>query len=1302
MALALSQSQSGTTTSYMSTSASSSYWSDADASTAAFSPSAGVPGGSTSSNAMPYNTAPHAGVGANSSSLYSVHHQGINPTAHHSYGGKYKLFSDLGYSDHGESQGHPTSWHNPAHTQSHLSQAQVQRPGSGMTGGMRRSPATSSSSSPGGSSSSSLQYALRPHGHSHHSPLSVVLAPTTGSGGTGGVSSSSAFSPSSGSSGSSGSSSLVSSLALSSLSNSNANANSNSNSNSSVSPISPQHPHAHHHFYHGHSQIQQQHHEQSTQQYQNNHSRNQNQTSYVHSHAYPVSGSGAAAGSGSGMSGSAAYHQIPSTGLTNSSNNTNNHAGQAAPMTANSDVHGGLYTFDSPEPSNPPAFESDFGSSGSPPSGAYRTAHLNSHSHSHAHAYPRLQIPTGAQQSGYGNGHGHGYSHTPVSPHVQSRTSSAYAHAVNGYGNDTPVSEVPPGSYITRDRSGSIRSRGRGSARVKTEPDLLEESRSLERSPDLSHGIATPSKEGGSGGGGGGDGGGGARFVMEHPYPYIYATTRDDRRDQSPRSFSPPSPSSLTPAKNGPLGHPDYSSGLFSDREQKNDAQQVQATPHTLTAPLRAVNASAEMRQCMGVFRLDPFAQLNGVALRCGFVSSFDDAGFSGKKSGNKNKSKSKGKKGGKNDKKRGSARKKTRKNAAGRALESDDEDTILGSDITDEERGEDEEEEGSDDNTPTWDGLPAGPLAEEPVLIEFQLYFDGMEVDEGDDECLGGGDDAEDMKVLDPNAKWEGQDREEDIDEGDFTTFDKSDSPGTLRYGRSRAYSYSAAAVAEAAARDKGAATATDARRYRVIEDAHRDRYSDGVEYTNNNASSSLSGPRRGPEYEREPESHDRKLQLASRSHHPIQTQSRAAPPTPRAMATSRTLGVFEEYLSLDLGGIDDINMDMTEMNGWGSGGTSPSTPYALMQDDGALFTTNIAQTQRTGGSNSTSTRPAVVAGTITVNNNNNSISSSADSGGASSSLHPNTNTNSFPSASVSGSSPVLPSSSSSPYSNEFTNGGPVRARYIDSSGYMRFSDSMQIPSSASVSTNPTSNPSSSPSPFYGLTTGAAAAGAAGTNNAADDTVTLQQLRTQAALRAVSAHAAAQTQSQGMHGHGLYRGSPETGSAANAHHRLAGASGSGNGVSGGGAGAAGTMGAGPAPVNFTPTPASIAAEMHTGLLTSGRLGAAKPSFGQGQGQGQVGSAYHAYSQSQSQSMSSESPSTAIPSSSSSSSNSGYSAYPDYSSGLPNSSSMSGSFGQNHGHDHDHDHNHGHGHGGNQSVQALERRWSDVLQRVHG
>ncbi|KAL5480834.1 hypothetical protein ACEPAI_9774 [Sanghuangporus weigelae] len=1284
MALALSQSQSGTTTSYMSNSAPSSYWTDADASTAAFSPSAGVPGGSASSNAMPYNIAPHAGVGANSSSLYSVHHQGINPTAHHSYSG---------YSDHGGSQGHPTSYHNPARTQNHLPQAQVQRPGSGMTGGMRHSPATSSSSSPGASSSSSLQYALRPHGHSHHSPFSAALASTTGSGGTGGVSSPSAFSPSSGSSGSSGSSSLVSSLALSSLSNSNANANSNSNSN--VSPISPHHPHAHHHFHHGHSQIHQhqhQQHQQSTQQFQNNHGRNQNQTSYVHSHAYSVSGSGAAAESGSG---SAAYHQIPSTGLTNSSNNTNHHA---AAVTANSDVHGGLYTFDSPEPSNPSVFEPDFGSSGSALGSAYRTAH----SHSHAHAYPRLQIPTGTQQSGYG--HGHGYSHTPVSSHVQPRTPSAYAHAVNGCGDDTPVSEVPPGSYISRDRSGSIRARGRASARVKTEPDLLEESRSLERSPDLSHGIAIPSNEGGGGGGG-------ARFVMEHPYPYIYAT-RDDGRDQSPRSFSPPSRSSLTPRKNGPSGHSDYpSSSSNPDQEQKHVAQQVQATPHTLTAPLRAVNASAEMRRCMGVFRLDPFAQLNGVALRCGFVSSFDEAGFSGKKSSNKSKNKSKGKKGGKNAKKRGSGRKKARKNAAGRALESDDEDTILGSDITDEERGEDEEGEDEDDNTPTWDGLPAGPLAEEPVLIEFQLYFDGMEVDEGEDECLGGGDDAEDMKVLDSNANWERQERGEDIDEGDFATFDNSDSPSTRKYGRSRAYSYSAAAVAEAAARDKGATATADARRYRVIEDAHRDRYSDGAEYTNNSGSSSLNGPRRGPEYEREPESHNRKFGVASRSHHPIQTQSRAAPPTPRAMAASRTLGVFEEYLSLDLGGMDDINMDMTgtEMDGWGSGGTSPSTPYALTQSNGAgggnPFTTSLALAQRMGGSNSTSTRPTIITSASPANNN--TISSSADLGGASSSLHPNTIPDSFPSASVSGSSPVLPSSSSSPYSNECTHGGLVRARYIDSAGYMRFSDSTQIPSSASASANPTSDSSSSPSPFYGLTTGVAVVTGAGTNNAADDTVTLQQLRTQAALRAVSAHAAAQTQSQVLHGHGRYRGSSETGSVANAHHRLVGAPGSGNGVSGGGAGAAGTVGAGPVPVNFTPTPASIAAEMQTGLLTSGRLGAAKPSFGQGQGQGQAGSAYNAYSQSQSQSqsqaqsMSSESPSTTIPPTSSSSSNSGYSTYPDYAPGLPNSSSMSGAFGQNHGQSHS-NHNHGHGHEGNQSVQALERRWSDVLQRVHG
>lgn len=37
--------------------------------------------------------------------------------------------------------------------------------------------------------------------------------------------------------------------------------------------------------------------------------------------------------------------------------------------------------------------------------------------------------------------------------------------------------------------------------------------------------------------------------------------------------------------------------------------------PHALTAPLRAVNASKEMRALMGVFRLDPFQTLNGISL---------------------------------------------------------------------------------------------------------------------------------------------------------------------------------------------------------------------------------------------------------------------------------------------------------------------------------------------------------------------------------------------------------------------------------------------------------------------------------------------------------------------------------------------------------------------------------------------------------------------------------------------------------------------------------------------------------------
>lgn len=106
MAFALTQSQSGTTTSsssiYMSTAMSSTssataYWPDADASPSAGSAtfnshSSGVPGGG-SSHVMPYNaqhsSAASASIGSNAGSLYSVHHQSINPDAHNSYAGKH-------------------------------------------------------------------------------------------------------------------------------------------------------------------------------------------------------------------------------------------------------------------------------------------------------------------------------------------------------------------------------------------------------------------------------------------------------------------------------------------------------------------------------------------------------------------------------------------------------------------------------------------------------------------------------------------------------------------------------------------------------------------------------------------------------------------------------------------------------------------------------------------------------------------------------------------------------------------------------------------------------------------------------------------------------------------------------------------------------------------------------------------------------------------------------------------------------------------------------------------------------------
>ena len=376
---------------------------------------------------------------------------------------------------------------------------------------------------------------------------------------------------------------------------------------------------------------------------------------------------------------------------------------------------------------------------------------------------------------------------------------------------------------------------------------------------------------------------------------------------------------------------------MSPERHQKNEHPhqelQMQTSPHTLTAPLRAVNASAEMRRCMGVFRLDPFAQLNGVALRCGFVSSsFDEA--AGKKTKNK-KNKSKGKKGGK---KRGRGR-KTRKNAQVMA-DSDDDDAML-SDLTEFEQ-DDEGGESSDDNTPTWDGLPAGPLAEEPALIEFQLYFDGMEV-EGEDDGFGvaDGEDVGDMKVIDA-AKWETEQRVVHVDVNDVDYSDDYDhasrGPRNLKYGRSRAYSYSAAALT-AGDREKGAAStaSSDSRRYRANSDVHKVRYGDNAEYAENN-----NNARRGPEYERETQDRKSNVGVASfRSYYqPVHSQaqervSMSSAPRTTAASTSRTLGVFEEYLDLDLGtmeSMDDISMDASmnaatttatnEMDEWETGG--------------------------------------------------------------------------------------------------------------------------------------------------------------------------------------------------------------------------------------------------------------------------------------------------------------------------------------------------------------------------------------------
>lgn len=435
---------------------------------------------------------------------------------------------------------------------------------------------------------------------------------------------------------------------------------------------------------------------------------------------------------------------------------------------------------------------------------------------------------------------------------------------------------------------------------------------------------------------------------------------------------------------------------------------------------------------------------------------------------------------------------------------------------------------------------------------------------------------------------------------------------------------------------------------------------------------------------------------------------------------------------------------------------GTSPTTPYETGERVRGNPFDAIVSARAQSSSMPASVRPATLTGATiiasTTCNANNANSSSAEPGAS-----PIADSNPFPATSVhaSFSSPMVPSSQ---YANEYTTNGQARARYIDSAGYMRLSESTQLPHSstlsssdflsgqstpstaASTSGNANSVPSSSPSPFYGLASGAGVSASSPSSSATGanstdiiNNATLQQLRTQAALRAVSAHAAQAHQPQ----HGLYRTSSET-VPGNMHtHRLSGAvsgygSGVGVGSSGGGCGSAGAAsgplghghGHGAAPAVFRPTPASLAAEMQTGLLVSGRLGSSSASVPVaksslvGEGQGQHAYNTNAYPQLHA-SYGRDTPPAGTPSSSTATGSSGdVASYSEYASGFSGSPSGSGSFGQNHGHGpshshtntnaHAHAHCHGHGdvHTGNRKVQsdqsALERRWSDVLQRVHG
>lgn len=230
---------------------------------------------------------------------------------------------------------------------------------------------------------------------------------------------------------------------------------------------------------------------------------------------------------------------------------------------------------------------------------------------------------------------------------------------------------------------------------------------------------------------------------------------------------------------------------------------------------------------------------------------------------------------------------------------------------------------------------------------------------------------------------------------------------------------------------------------------------------------------------------------------------------------------------------------------------------------------------------------------------------------------------------------------------------------RYIDSMGYMQISDNPQALPSSLVDQSHTSD-RAHPAVNSTTMTGSGPSQQSGITNAGTRTgdATRHELRTQAAIRAV----------QNAQAQALYRGIPDSVSS----QRTA-------------AIGVGSTGA----VTFTPTPASLAAEMHTGLLAGGRSHQYQQ-YQQPQLHGQhhrqqdrlyTSSGAHS---NQGQGHASGDTFSSYPSGSD---------YTDYAhrqtgtgahSGTASGSvSLSGAL----------------GHGG-PSVQTLERRWGDVLQRV--